>query len=120
MGLPDRRSTSSARGPIPTPGRDFVAEPRIGYVDRLSKRPDGTWEIQDYKISSRLPTQSEMDSDRQLAHHHGRSQWATGALDRTREDVATCPVNLWSEAHNSDTVNPPGPPDRMSYRCHTA
>ena len=30
MGLPDRRSPSSARGPIPTPGRDFVAEARRG------------------------------------------------------------------------------------------
>lgn len=120
MGLPDRRSTNSARGPIPTPGRDFVAEPRIGYVDRLSKRPDGTWEIHDSKTSSRIPTQSEMDADRQLAHRLGRSQWAAEALDRTREAVATCLVSLCGETPDSDTVNPPAPPDRMSYRCQTA
>jgi len=38
-----------------------------GFIDRLSRRPDGTYEIHDYKTSSRLPTQAEADADRQLA-----------------------------------------------------
>jgi len=38
-----------------------------GYVDRIARRGDGTYEIHDYKTSSRLPTQAEADDDRQLA-----------------------------------------------------
>ena len=38
-----------------------------GYVDRIARRDDGTYEIHDYKTSSHLPTQAEADADRQLA-----------------------------------------------------
>jgi putative RecB family exonuclease len=38
-----------------------------GYIDRLSKRSDGTYEIHDYKTSQKLPSQHEADADRQLA-----------------------------------------------------
>ena len=38
-----------------------------GYVDRLSRTPDGVYHINDYKTSSHLPSQEEADSDRQLA-----------------------------------------------------
>jgi len=38
-----------------------------GYIDRLSKRADGTYEIHDYKTSQKLPAQHEADADRQLA-----------------------------------------------------
>ena len=38
-----------------------------GYVDRVTRRDDGTWEIHDYKTSGHLPTQAEADADRQLA-----------------------------------------------------
>ncbi len=38
-----------------------------GYIDRLSRRTDGTIEIHDYKTNARLPTQAEKDEDRQLA-----------------------------------------------------
>lgn len=38
-----------------------------GYIDRLSQRPDGTFEIHDYKTSGKLPCQAEMDGDKQLA-----------------------------------------------------
>jgi putative RecB family exonuclease len=41
-----------------------------GYIDRLSLAGDGSiLEIHDYKTSSRLPTQNEVDSDRQLAFY---------------------------------------------------
>ena len=39
----------------------------IGYIDRLARRPDGTYEIHDYKSSNYRPTQEEADEDQQLA-----------------------------------------------------
>jgi putative RecB family exonuclease len=41
-----------------------------GVIDRLSVAEDGTYEIHDYKTSGRLPTQEEVDKDRQLALYH--------------------------------------------------
>ncbi|MCL2150371.1 MAG: PD-(D/E)XK nuclease family protein [Dehalococcoidia bacterium] len=38
-----------------------------GYIDRLSRTPDGTYYINDYKTSAHLPSQEEADADRQLA-----------------------------------------------------
>lgn len=38
-----------------------------GYVDRIARRDDGTYEIHDYKTSRTLPAQSEADTSRQLA-----------------------------------------------------
>ncbi len=37
-----------------------------GYIDRVARRADGTYEIHDYKTSRRLPTQYAADRDRQL------------------------------------------------------
>jgi putative RecB family exonuclease len=39
----------------------------VGFVDRLVKVADGSWEIHDYKTSASLPTQDKADADRQLA-----------------------------------------------------
>jgi putative RecB family exonuclease len=38
-----------------------------GYVDRIARRDDGTYEIHDYKTSGHLPSQEDADEDRQLA-----------------------------------------------------
>jgi putative RecB family exonuclease len=38
-----------------------------GFVDRLTRTPDGTYWIHDYKTSAHLPSQEEADKDRQLA-----------------------------------------------------
>jgi len=38
-----------------------------GYLDRLAQQLDGTYEIHDYKTSSHLPGQPDIDQDRQLA-----------------------------------------------------
>ena len=38
-----------------------------GLIDRVARRPDGTYEIHDYKTSAYLPAQKDADSDRQLA-----------------------------------------------------
>lgn len=37
-----------------------------GYIDRLSEKKPGNYQIHDYKTSSRLPTQNKLDKDRQL------------------------------------------------------
>lgn len=37
-----------------------------GYIDRVARRSDGTYEIHDYKTGGRLPDQASADSDRQL------------------------------------------------------
>ena len=39
----------------------------IGYIDRLARPRDGTYEIHDYKSSNYRPTQEEADEDQQLA-----------------------------------------------------
>ncbi|MHC1565921.1 MAG: RecB family exonuclease [Candidatus Syntropharchaeales archaeon] len=39
----------------------------VGFIDRLDRREDGTYEIHDYKTSSTLPNQAEIDQDKQLA-----------------------------------------------------
>jgi RecB family exonuclease len=49
--------------PLDSEGRVRVQ----GVVDRLSITPDGVWEIRDYKTSAFLPTQQQLDRDRQLA-----------------------------------------------------
>lgn len=41
-----------------------------GYVDRIARRADGTFEVHDYKTSGKLPTQETLDRDRQLALYH--------------------------------------------------
>jgi len=38
----------------------------MGYIDRLSRTPDDTYEIHDYKTSAYLPSQQDADRDRQL------------------------------------------------------
>jgi putative RecB family exonuclease len=38
-----------------------------GFVDRIARTRDGTIEIQDYKTSARVPSQAQVDEDRQLA-----------------------------------------------------
>lgn len=38
-----------------------------GYIDRLSVAPGGLWQIHDYKTGRWLPSQQDLDRDRQLA-----------------------------------------------------
>jgi putative RecB family exonuclease len=53
-------------------------------IDRLMRRQDGRLEIHDYKTSGTLPTQGDVDGDRQLALYEiaVREAWPeTGAVD---------------------------------------
>ncbi len=38
-----------------------------GFIDRVALRPDGVYEIHDYKTSNSLPDRARLESDRQLA-----------------------------------------------------
>lgn len=38
-----------------------------GFIDRISRTPDGVWQIRDYKTKRKLPTKEEAAKDRQLA-----------------------------------------------------
>lgn len=51
--------------------------PFQGYIDRLARRGDGTYEIHDYKTGGHLPSQAEADHDRQLALYQAglESRW---------------------------------------------
>lgn len=42
----------------------------IGYIDRLSCTSDGVYRIHDYKTSAYLPSQEQVDSNRQLGLYH--------------------------------------------------
>lgn len=42
----------------------------IGFIDRLSRTRDGIHQIHDYKTSSYLPGQEEIDNDRQMGLYH--------------------------------------------------
>jgi putative RecB family exonuclease len=44
--------------------------PMQGYVDRIARRADGTFEVHDYKTGRRAPTQQQADGDRQLGLYH--------------------------------------------------
>ena len=40
-----------------------------GFVDRVARDRDGTWQVHDYKTDQRLPTQADKDRDPQLAYY---------------------------------------------------
>ncbi len=41
-----------------------------GFIDRLSRTDEGVYQIHDYKTSAYLPSQEDVDNDRQLALYH--------------------------------------------------
>lgn len=54
-----------------------------GVIDRISRARDGATEIHDFKTSARVPSQSELDEDRQLALYQialARTRGVTGAV----------------------------------------
>jgi putative RecB family exonuclease len=42
----------------------------VGYIDRLEKHENGSYEVHDYKTNDRMKSQDEVDRDRQLAFYH--------------------------------------------------
>jgi RecB family exonuclease len=50
--------------------RDDQGQHRMrGFIDRLARTPDGTWQVHDYKTNRHLPTQADKDVDPQLAYY---------------------------------------------------
>jgi len=64
-----------------------------GAIDRIDKLPIGTYELIDYKTSKKLPTQDEVDRDKQLGIYH----WAIGNLWPEAKDVN---LTLYFLKHN--------------------
>jgi len=52
----------------------------IGFIDRLSRREDGRYEIHDYKTTGSMPMPAYFDDDRQLALYQI-------GVEKTRKDV---------------------------------
>ncbi|MBM4305949.1 MAG: PD-(D/E)XK nuclease family protein [Deltaproteobacteria bacterium] len=59
----DQSKTLSTEYPITFKIDDYTIR---GFIDRLSHKGDGFYEIHDYKTSGSLPTQDKLDHDRQL------------------------------------------------------
>jgi len=55
----------------------------MGFVDRIARTSDGTWQIHDYKTNRRLPTQQDKDRDPQLAYYEIglRAMWPDEVRD---------------------------------------
>ena len=64
-----------------------------GAIDRIDKLPIGTYELIDYKTSKKLPTQDEVDRDKQLGIYH----WAIGKLWPEARDIS---LTLYFLKHN--------------------
>lgn len=66
----------------------------IGVIDRVDKLPFGAFEVIDYKTSKALPTQSEVDKDKQLATYN----YAVENLWPEAKDIR---LTLYFLKHNS-------------------
>jgi len=51
----------------------------VGYIDRIEKKDDGSYEVHDYKTNDKIKSQEEIDADRQLAFYHMGLQNLFGA-----------------------------------------
>ncbi len=77
-----------------------------GYIDRIARRPDGTYEIHDYKSSQRLSSQPEVDSDRQL----GLYQLGLRSLWRDVERVEL----IWHFVGKDTTLSSTRTPEQLA------
>jgi putative RecB family exonuclease len=69
-----------------------------GVIDRLMLAPDGVFEIHDYKTTSSLPTQADVDKDRQLALYQVgvQSLWPEAKAVRLVWHMATFDLDMKS------------------------
>jgi len=76
---------------------EFPLDPRgrnkmIGYIDRLSRCPDGDLEIQDYKTTPQLPSEGELAANRQLGIYQ---MGVTAALRREGREIPPLRIVLY-------------------------
>jgi len=76
-----------------------------GFVDRVARRADGTYEIHDYKTARLLPAQEILDRDRQLALYQIglRRQWPQA------ERIEL----IWHYVHNDTTLTSRRTPEQL-------
>ncbi len=82
-----------------------------GYIDRVGRRADGTYEIHDYKTSRRLPTQDAVDCDRQLGLYQI-------ALQKERPDARSVDL-FWHYMGHDRTLRSTRQPKQLVQLCET-
>ncbi len=87
------------------------AYPMTGYVDRIDRRDDGTYEIHDYKTSKSLPPQSDADASRQLGLYQL-------GVQKHWQDAAKVELN-WHYLRHGVTLRSTRTPQQLSQLCET-
>lgn len=82
-----------------------------GYIDRVARRADGTYEIHDYKTSRRLPAQHTADCDRQLALYQI-------ALQAERPEARSVEL-FWHYLGHDKTLRSTRQPKQLAQLCET-
>jgi putative RecB family exonuclease len=82
-----------------------------GYIDRVGRRADGTYEIHDYKTSRRLPAQQAVDCDRQLGLYQI-------ALQKKRPDAHSVEL-FWHYLGHDRTLRSTRQPEQLAELCET-
>ncbi len=82
-----------------------------GYIDRVARRADGTYEIHDYKTSRRQPTQYAVDCDRQLGLYQIALQ--TGRPEAQRVEL------FWHYLGQDQTLQSTRQPKQLAQLCET-
>jgi putative RecB family exonuclease len=82
-----------------------------GYIDRVARRADGTYEIHDYKTSRRLPTQYAADCDRQLGLYQI-------ALQTGRPEAQSVEL-FWHYVGQDQTLRSTRQPKQLAQLCET-
>ncbi len=65
----DQARTIGLERPISFSPDDQGQHRMRGFIDRLARTIDGTWQVHDYKTNRHLPTQADKDVDPQLAYY---------------------------------------------------
>ena len=82
-----------------------------GYIDRVGRRTDGTYEIHDYKTSRTLPTQEAVNSDRQLGLYQI-------ALQQGRPEAQSVEL-FWHYLAHDRTLRSTRQPKELMQLCET-
>lgn len=82
-----------------------------GYIDRVGRRKDGTYEIHDYKTSRTLPTQETVNSDRQLSLYQI-------ALQKARPEAHSVEL-FWHYLGHDRTLRSTRQPKELTQLCET-
>lgn len=82
-----------------------------GYVDRIDRREDGTYEIHDYKTSKTVPRQTEADASRQLGLYQL-------GVQKSRQGARKVELN-WHYLRHGVTLRSTRSPQQLTRLCET-